>query len=96
MKMTAQELVKKYNKTNPGGHFFSSDNLRYFGEDIADMLVEDELREFTTEAGNTYTCHVLFHKQKVPTGLGRRRKTVKVRTFFDIETMRDVGRIRGD
>jgi len=100
--MSIDRFIRRYCNIQ-GGHFFDTRTLEFFGESRDTMHVESELEEHATEAGNTYQCYVLVSVQHIPklnpsyVGYSHIRQPEAFdqricRTFFDVETMRDVGR----
>jgi len=99
--MDIQKFISLYYKKQ-GGHFFDVKTLEFFGESLDNMTVLPDRVEYTTEAGNTYKCYVLESVQHIPKSLAsqgachiRQPQLFNpriCRTFFDVETMRDVGR----
>jgi len=100
--MSIGKFIDMYNRMQ-GGYFFSHKNLEFFGESAATMHVEPDLKEHTTETGDTCKCYTLVSVQHIPIlnpayiGYCHKRQPhafIKriCRTYFDVETMRDVGR----
>jgi len=102
---SVDSFITHYRRTK-GGYFFDPRYLEFLNEDIDEMRVERDLVEHTIEGGNTYTCYVLVSIQHLPKGLEAQNACPKrtprlfnpriCRTFFDVETMRDVGREYGE
>ena len=78
--MTVYELIDKYYKNNPYGHFFDSRTLKFFGERMSEMRVLKKTVNVESAGGFKHECYVLSsyqHKAPVP---GRAYH------YFDVET----------
>lgn len=64
MAMEVYELRDRYLESNPDGHFFDKETLKFFGERWSDMKVSKDLVDIKDYRGNVHTCYELVSKQR--------------------------------
>jgi hypothetical protein len=83
--MTVDNLISNYRQSQPKGHFFDPDTLKFFGERYSEMRVLKELAEKTDYSGKKHKCYVLSSYQRKAPGGPRRAYH-----YFDAETFRPI------
>lgn len=81
--MTPSELAAAYEAANPGGHFFSRNNMKFGGDTFTNYRVAKEPVTFRTWSGDVVTCWELQRKRPTRTGLSSS-------AYFCVETFRNV------
>lgn len=85
--MTTDNLIYNYRRSNPTGHFFDSDTLRFFGERRSEMRVLKDTTTITDWSGERHECYVLSSLQRKAPGGPRRAYH-----YFDTKTFEEVHR----
>lgn len=79
--MTVEILMEEYLTRNPGGHFFDTKTLKFFGERVSEMRVLKGVTVISDRNGKQHLCYTLSTLQrKNPAGPKRHY------AFFDVET----------
>lgn len=81
--MKAYELATLYREKKPEGHFFDKETLKYFGESLSKMKVDNGLFEHIDYRGEKHQCYKLTTTQ-IWDG-----KPMKAVFLFDKDTMED-------
>lgn len=86
--LTVKELIDQYHECNPEGHFFDEETLRFFGERISEMEVDDSTWIVDPyDTCDDHECYMLTTIQhKAPKGVNK----FKVR-YFDVNDLSLVG-----
>jgi len=83
--MDQYDLKEEYLRHNPGGHFFDSDTLSFFGETMSRMHVYKDPCWVTDISGQKRKCWCLrSYQAKKPS------KNKNVYHYFDCETFEHV------
>lgn len=62
--MDVQNLIQKYKKHNPDGHFFDKETLKFFGETLSSMYVYKNKEKYTDSLGKEHICWCLRSRQR--------------------------------